>query len=96
MKTDASAASASPPDASIVTALAAAIRADQSIPADDQDFTPTVDLFDYGYLDSFGVVSLIAQVSQQFGVDMSRLDFYEAGYRNIDGIAAYISANKAP
>ncbi len=83
-------------DANIVTALTAAIRTDQSIPADDRDFTPAVDLFDYGYLDSFGVVSLIAQVSRQFGVDMSRLDFYEAEYRNIAGIAAYISANKAP
>ena len=83
-------------DASIVTALLAVIRADQSIPADDLDFTPSVDLFDYGYLDSFGVVSLIAQVSEHFGVDMSRLDFYTAEYRNVAGIASYISANQAP
>ncbi len=79
----------------IVTQLIAAIRADQSIPDDDQDFTPTVDLFDYGYLDSFGVVSLIAQVSETYGVDMTRLDFYAPEYRTVDGIAAYISANKA-
>ena len=83
-------------DPVIVSALLAAIRADQSVPEDDQDLTPSVDLFDYGYLDSFGVVSLIARVSESFGVDMSRLDFYQAEYRNIDGIATYISANKAP
>ena len=80
----------------IVSALLAAIRADQSIPEDDRDFTPSVDLFDYGYLDSFGVVSLIARVSESFGVDLSRLDFYQPEYRNIAGIAAYIGANRAP
>lgn len=81
-------------DTVIVSALLDAIRADQSIPEDDQDLTASVDLFDYGYLDSFGVVSLIARVSETFGVDMSRLDFYEAEYRNVDGIAAYIGANR--
>ncbi len=70
------------------------IRKEQKIPADDPDFGPGVDLFDYGYLDSFGTVHMIAQIQKSFGVDMSMVDFYEPEYRTIGGIAAHITSHQ--
>ncbi|MDJ0948109.1 MAG: acyl carrier protein [Alphaproteobacteria bacterium] len=70
------------------------IREDQKIPGDDPDFTMDVDLFDYGYIDSFGIVNLIASVKQAFGVDMSMVDFYAPDYRTVRGIAGYVESRK--
>ncbi len=70
------------------------IREDQKIPGDDPDFSPDVDLFDYGYIDSFGIVNLIASVKQSYGVDMSMVDFYEPDYRTVRGIARFVDGRK--
>ena len=35
-------------------------------------FLPDVDLFDYGYLDSFGVVELLLEIKNVFEVDLSK------------------------
>ncbi len=70
------------------------IREDQKIPGDDPDFSPDVDLFDYGYIDSFGIVNLIASVKQGYGVDMSMVDFYEPDYRTVRGIARFVDGRK--
>ena len=42
----------------------------------DKNFSFDVDLFDYGYLDSFGVVELLFEIKQVFGLDLSHEDFY--------------------
>lgn len=70
------------------------IREDQKIPGDDPDFSADVDLFDYGYIDSFGIVNLIASVKQSYGVDMSMVDFYEPDYRTVRGIARFVDGRK--
>ena len=70
------------------------IREDQKIPGDDPDFSPDVDLFVYGYIDSFGIVNLIASVKQGYGVDMSMVDFYEPDYRTVRGIAQFVDGQK--
>lgn len=77
---------------SAVNFLMRMIREDQKIPGEDPDFTPDVDLFDYGYIDSFGIVNLIAGVQKTYGVDMSLVDFYEPDYRTVRGIAGYVEA----
>lgn len=43
----------------------------------DKHFNFDVDLFDYGYLDSFGVVELLLEIKQAFGLDLSHEDFYQ-------------------
>jgi acyl carrier protein len=62
--------------------------------AEDAQLANDVDLFDYGYLDSFGIVALIEHVEARYGVDLSTEDFYEGSLRTIGGIAALISARR--
>jgi len=58
--------------------------------ADDPNLTLSVDLVDGGFIDSFGMVELIAFVQQRFGVDLSSLDFYDGKMRTVSGIASAI------
>ncbi len=76
----------------IAAELAAFIRERAGVKADDVDFGPTVDLFDYGYLDSFATVEMIERVQERFGVDLGTVDFYGENIRSIDAIAALIAA----
>jgi methoxymalonate biosynthesis acyl carrier protein len=55
----------------------------------DKNFNFDVDLFDYGYLDSFGVVELLFEIKQVFGLDLSHEDFYH-DLRSVRSISAYI------
>jgi acyl carrier protein len=68
------------------------VRAQGQVSADDKLFNDDVDLFDYGYLDSFGIVGLIELVEQRYGVDLSSVDFYAGDGRTIRGIARTIDA----
>ena len=70
------------------------IRQEGDIPGDDPDFGQDIDLFDFGYVDSFGLVRLIEWVSERFGVDIGNADFY-ADLRTAAGIAAHIDARRA-
>ena len=56
---------------------------------DDENFSFEVDLFDYGYLDSFGVVELLEEISARFDLDITNEDFYR-DLRNIESIAKVI------
>jgi len=69
--------------------LAFVVSLDESV-SKDQYFGPNVDLFDYGYLDSFGIVGLIAFVDQNYGLNLSNVDFYDTPNRTIAGIAKLI------
>ena len=60
-------------------------KADKS----DENFSLDVDLFDYGYLDSFGVVELLLEIKNVFEVDLSNEDFYQ-DLRNIRKISQSI------
>jgi methoxymalonate biosynthesis acyl carrier protein len=70
------------------------VRESQQIPSDDEFYGPEVDLFDYGYLDSFGIVAFIEAVDQTFGIDMSMVDFYDDEFRTLAQLAAYIDAQR--
>ncbi len=72
-----------------VEAINAFVKAQGNVTAGDDLFSDDVDLFDYGYLDSFGIVGLIEAVSQKFGVDLSDVDFYD-GHRTIRSIAGIV------
>ena len=71
------------------------IRAQGKVAKDDDLFSDEVDLFDYGYLDSFGIVGLIEQISESFNIDLSDVDFYEPGQRTIKGIASLLDDRRA-
>lgn len=71
------------------------VKESQEIPDNDEFYGPDVDLFDYGYLDSFGIVSFIETVDKVFGVDMSMVDFYADDFRTLKLLAHYIDAQKA-
>ena len=47
------------------------------VESSDENFSTDVDLFDYGYLDSFGVVELLLEIKKVFGLDLSHEDFYQ-------------------
>ena len=55
----------------------------------DKNFSFDVDLFDYGYLDSFGVVELLLEIKQVFGLDLSDEDFYH-DLRSVRAVSACI------
>ncbi len=71
------------------------IKSQGQVAAGDSSFSDDVDLFDYGYLDSFGIVGLIESVAQAYDVDLSGVDFYEPGKRTIRGIAKLIEEQLA-
>lgn len=60
--------------------------------ADDPNLTESVDLIDGGFIDSFGMVELIAFVQQRYGMDISSFDFYDGKMRTVSGIAAAIES----
>lgn len=68
------------------------IRKEAKVASSDTLFSDDVDLLDYGYIDSFGIVGLIELLSSRFGVDLSDVDFYEKGHRTIAGIAQIADA----
>ena len=68
------------------------VRAQAKVAPSDDLFSDTVDLLDYGYIDSFGIVGLIELMSSKFGVDLANVDFYDKSNRTIAGIAAAADA----
>lgn len=78
--------------ASSIEAIQSMIVSQGSVKPNDMLFNADVDLFDYGYVDSFGIVGLIEEVSSKFGVDLSDIDFYAPDHRTIRGIASVVDA----
>jgi methoxymalonate biosynthesis acyl carrier protein len=62
-----------------------------NVPASDVDFTNDVHLFDYGYLDSFGAVALVAFVESEFHVVVSQADRIAYAMNTINEIAEFVS-----
>lgn len=66
------------------------IRDQANVAPDDDLFSDEVDLLDYGYIDSFGIVALIEMIDQKYRVDLSDQDFYDQRLRTISGIASVV------
>jgi methoxymalonate biosynthesis acyl carrier protein len=62
-----------------------------AVPAGDADFNDDVHLFDYGYIDSFGAVELVAFVQRTFGVTVSTADMMAYPMNTINEIATFVS-----
>lgn len=78
----------------ILKQLMAFVRDNMNVDPGDTYFTPDVDLFDYGYLDSFGIVSFTMMVKDNWGLNMDSVDFYADGFRTMEGLASYIEENR--
>lgn len=64
------------------------------IEADDEDFTPNVHLFDYGYIDSFGATELISFIENEFGIEVTQKDLMLHTLNTVNEIAKLIRMKK--
>ena len=53
------------------------------------------DLFDMGYIDSMGVVSLIAFIEDTYGVQLESEDLFDNRFQSISGIATILVSRLA-
>ena len=58
----------------VTSQLGTFVRETFKVSATDADFTDDVNMFDYGYVDSFGAVEIITFVEQRFHVVISDQD----------------------
>lgn len=58
---------------------------------DDPMFTRTVDLYETGYVDSVGLVELLAFIDDEFGVEVPEDALLSVSFSNIDGIAEVVA-----
>lgn len=79
--------------ASVRSRLEQFIREIGSISPNDRDFDQQSELFDSGYLDSLGVVSLTAYIDEEFGVTMTEEMLFDERFNTIAGIAEIIVAH---
>jgi acyl carrier protein len=75
----------------IVSELRAFIISHFAVPENDREFTNTVDLFNYGYIDSLGAVDLTSFIGSRFGIKFSDTDWVRVPLSNIEEIASFVS-----
>lgn len=61
------------------------------IDEDDEEFTNDVDMFLYGYVDSFGATEIINFMEEKFGVSITNKDLVKYPMNSIDEIVAFIT-----
>jgi acyl carrier protein len=76
---------------SIAATLEEFIREIAQIPDDDSEFTRTVHLFDAGYVDSLGIVSLMEFIESSFGVGLIEEDLFDERFVTMDGMSEIIA-----
>ena len=74
---------------SIVRELRSFIRERFEVPDNDPDFNDDVNLFDYGYVDSFGAVELTTFVKEQYSVEIAGSDLVAFPLNTVREIAAF-------
>jgi D-alanine--poly(phosphoribitol) ligase subunit 2 len=57
---------------------------------------PDTDLIDTGLLDSLALVSLIAEIEADFGIELPLDDFDVERFRSVERIAEFLAANGVP
>jgi acyl carrier protein len=66
------------------------IRLEGAVAPGDPDFSRSVDLLDAGYLDSLGIVHLIAFIEQEFSLPLSDEVLADQRIATIHGIASIL------
>jgi methoxymalonate biosynthesis acyl carrier protein len=75
--------------------LTAFIRERFEIEEDDDEFTPDVHLFDYGYVDSLGAVTLIGFVEEKWGIQITNKDLMMHPMNTVNEITSFITEKVA-
>lgn len=75
----------------IATELRQFIRERYGVPENDQDFNDDVDLFNYGYIDSFGAVALISFIEKQFAIQFTNADWVAFPLSTINQITSFVT-----
>lgn len=58
---------------------------------DETGFSHSVDLFDAGYLDSLGVVRLIAFIEERYAIELGIDELTDERFTTIDGMAEILA-----
>lgn len=82
-------------EAGIQDDLERAIREIGQIPPGDRMFSRDTELFDSGYLDSLGIVSLTAYIEQEYEVSLTDDQLFDPRFTTIAGISKIITTAAA-
>jgi len=66
------------------------VRRSFDVSADDPRFSRTIDLYTAGYVDSLGVVELLAFIDRQFGVEIPERLLASDDFSSVQGIARIV------
>jgi len=75
----------------IISRLRAFIRHRFDIPDSDPQFTDDIDLFNYGYIDSFGAVDLHAFIEKEFSLRLTAPELVTIPLNTIREISAFLA-----
>jgi acyl carrier protein len=78
----------------VAAAVEGFIRREFSISATDPNFDHAVDLFEYGYVDSIGVIELLDFLGRTFGVEIPEEDLFSPEFSTIEGIAKIVTRHR--
>lgn len=67
------------------------VREQFRVSDDDARFDGTVDLYESGYVDSIGVVELLAFIDEEFGVEIPDELLLSKDFTTVDGIARIVN-----
>ena len=70
------------------------IRETHHVPPDDFDFSDSVHLYDYGYVDSFGAVQLKMFVETKFSVQFNPSDLTTVPLNTVEQVADFVVKRK--
>jgi methoxymalonate biosynthesis acyl carrier protein len=70
------------------------IRESFGVPETDAEFNHDVDLFNYGYIDSFGAVELTNFIENRFSISLSESDWVAHPLRTISEISRFIHGRR--
>jgi acyl carrier protein len=66
------------------------LRTTFRIAADDPGFSRTGDLYENGYVDSVGIVELVAWLEKTFGVAIPESDMLSDDFSSVEGLARIV------
>jgi D-alanine--poly(phosphoribitol) ligase subunit 2 len=67
------------------------IREKFEIQDDDTDFSADINLFDYGYIDSFGSVEIYSHLEKSYQVSITEETLLRSPLKTINDMVAFIS-----
>ena len=75
----------------VATQVEQFIRDRFRVKSDDRHFTPDVNLWEEGYIDSTGAVEMIAYLEQTYGIRLPEEVLFDPDFTHIRGISRLVS-----